>query len=742
MAIEFPISDLPLDLNLDDAVEAAYGDDLDWIAGKLRRGVSVLIEADKQVVTFLYSALRRRLRDPDAGRPLRCRFVSGQPRRPEGADDSPAQQQQMPSSLMALMIREITDLVRSAEPGTVIVIPHVDLLTTTTRSGLSMEAKEVIALVYENPEVLLLGFKDPEFELPKTIEGVFTAKRQIMGIERRRLTRVIVQREARKFGVESFDPFSLYKYVSGLNVIRLRQILEQFTDRMDFDPRNPEARQRLFGEIRELTRGAELEIPKIQLEEDIGGYEGVKKRIRKDILDLLKRCDGMASEQEVRTVEELIPRGIIFEGPPGTGKTYFAKAIATEIDATAIVISGPEMKSKWVGESESNLRNIFTRARRSAPAIIIFDEIDSFAQRRGTYTGSGVEHSMVNQLLTEMDGFRKDELVFVIGTTNFVEALDEALLRPGRFELKIRIPYPKEKDRREILEIYRKKFKLDLPDEVFEYTVRKTSGFVNSDRRTRFSGDHLYALCRGLARESIRKGPDHTLTEEDVDEVSGDTFELSKPTEAEEKVIATHECGHAIVGVLLEEAARPDKVTIEGEDEMNLYYTRFDRDALGILTTTARAEADVAVAFGGRVAEEICYGAITSGDMSDLNQATRVARIMVEGWGMGVSQEFCYEESNDGFRRRRLSDHREQQIDDEVDQILNSQKAAARKLLEEHRETLEAMSDLLMEKRVLERKELKDFFSERGYTIDWREKKLKVTDEKGQVVENPGPATP
>ncbi|HBP18822.1 MAG TPA: ATP-binding protein, partial [Planctomycetes bacterium] len=110
---------------------------------------------------------------------------------------------------------------------------------------------------------------------------------------------------------------------------------------------------------------------------------------------------------------------------------------------------------------------------------IIFDEIDSFAQRRGTYTGSGVEHSMVNQLLTEMDGFRKDELVFVVGTTNFVEALDDALLRPGRFELKIRIPYPKEKDRRAILQIYRQKFDLVLSDELFEHMVRKTSGFVN-----------------------------------------------------------------------------------------------------------------------------------------------------------------------------------------------------------------------------------------------------------------------
>lgn len=721
MPIEFPLADLPTDLAEEDAVEAAYGDDLDWVADKLRRGVSVLLECDKQITSFLYGALRARLRESEGQRPLRCRYVAGQP---------PREGEQSPAGLMQLMIRQIGDLVRSAEPGTVIVVPHMDLLTTTTRSGLSMEAKEAIALVYENPEVLLLGFKDPEFELPKTIESVFTARRTILGIERRKLTRVILRREARKFGVETFDPFSLYKYVSGLNVIRLRQVMGQFGDRMDFDPRSPEARTRLFHEIRELTRGAELEVPKVDLDRDIGGYEAVKERIRKDILTLLKACDQSLNESKVKAIEELIPRGIIFEGPPGTGKTFFAKAIASAIDATTIVVSGPELKSKWVGESEANLRNIFSRARKSAPSIIIFDELDSFAHRRGSYAGTGVEHSMVNQLLTEMDGFRKEELVFVVGTTNFVESLDEALLRPGRFELKIRVPYPREKERRAILTIYREKFDLQIPDAVFDYVVRKTSGFVNSDRRVRFSGDHLYALCRGLARQAIRQGlgEPYTITQEDVDSVIGDAFEVTKPNESEERVIAAHECGHALVAALIPEAARPEKVTIEGEEDENQFYTSFDRDALGIITTTAKAEADIAVAFGGRVAEELCYGEISAGDMSDLHQASRLARVMIEAWGMGESQEFCYEETSEGYKRRRLSDHREQQIDAEVDVVLDRQREVARTILAENRETLEAMTTLLLEKRALERKDLKDFFAGRDYSIDWREGKLKVTE--------------
>src|SRR5262249_10250069 len=157
---------------------------------------------------------------------------------------------------------------------------------------------------------------------------------------------------------------------------------------------------------------------------DIGGYAKVKRRLRAEILDVLALKDRSTEADEITRLEELIPRGMIFWGPPGTGKTLFAKAMAAAIGAALTVLSGPELKSRCGGESEETLRQIFPRSRQSAPAIIVFDELDSFASARGTYTGSGVEHSMVNQLLTEMDGFRKGELVFVVGTTNFVEILD------------------------------------------------------------------------------------------------------------------------------------------------------------------------------------------------------------------------------------------------------------------------------------------------------------------------------
>src|SRR5262249_25053971 len=156
-------------------------------------------------------------------------------------------------------------------------------------------------------------------------------------------------------------------------------------------------------------------------------------------------------------------------------------------------------------------------ARQSAPAIIVFDELDSFASARGTYTGSGVEHSMVNQLLTEMDGFHKEELVFVVGTTNFVEILDPALLRPGRFEFHLHIPYPNEEDRRAILRIYDQKMRLRMSAETLEHAVKRTDYVVpGAAAGTLFSGDHLNALCRAVARRRLREQRTDETTPEDI----------------------------------------------------------------------------------------------------------------------------------------------------------------------------------------------------------------------------------
>ncbi|MEO2090022.1 MAG: AAA family ATPase, partial [Gemmataceae bacterium] len=473
MSVLTPESELPSSLDSTQAVEAAYTAELAEVASYLARGLPTLIECDKELAPFLFMNVRSRLRDQN----LRCIYLDGRPRETD-------QQGPMPVGLIGTMIAQLREAVRGVVERRVVVLPHLDLLTTS-QGGLTGEAREVIPLLYENPELVWLGFKDPSFPLPKVIENLFPHRMSILGVGRNRLKSLVTQREARKFG-RPFNPWQLYKYVSGVNAVRLRKLLSTLEGE-DY-PADP---KQVYRQLRQATLSGELEMPDVDLDKDIGGYAKTKKQLRQEILDVLGKRDKSTNPDDIARLEELLPKGMIFWGPPGTGKTFFAKAIATAIGAAITIVSGPELKSKWVGESEENLRQIFHRARQSAPAIIVFDELDSFATRRGSYTGSGVEHSMVNQLLTEMDGFHKEELVFVVGTTNFVESLDPALLRPGRFEFHLHIPYPDDADRKEILKIYDRKMKLQMTPEAVDYAVRRTGENFLTNTGTPFSGDHL-----------------------------------------------------------------------------------------------------------------------------------------------------------------------------------------------------------------------------------------------------------
>ncbi len=1139
MSLSTPESQLPNSLTAQESVEAAYAAEMAEVAGQVVRGLPSLIECDKELAPYLFVNLRARLRDQN----IRCIYLDGRPR------EADAQGGPMPTGLMGTMIAQLREAVRGAVERRVVVLPHLDLLTTS-QGGLTGEAREVIPLLYENPDLVWLGFKDPSFPLPKVIENLFPHRLSILGVSRGRLTKLITQKESRKFG-RDFNPWHLYKYVSGVNAVRLRKLLSTLEGE-DY-PADPKTAYR---HLRNATLTGTLEVPDIDLKRDIGGYEKVKQRLREEILDVLTRRDQATTPEDVTRLEELIPRGMIFWGPPGTGKTYFAKAIATAIGAAVTIVSGPELKSKWVGESlpyeeevfvvvngeakhvaigelveghcdgdsvqawtcddegragllpvtgflkhrgpdyvdvlttetgrqvrvtgghslfvesngklgevfaeqvepgvtrvavplrlhapgvvteldlldllagrsdvrvqgfpaevgeaagvgggvatarvskpltvaayetacsalglmvdpasvnlycwhrkktlpgalpltadlgeflglwaadgcyantgvrlachaaqsdriealcrrlfghvtrypkpkspnsvdlvvnhtllrhlmrdglkmldgshrkrvpafvflapkafvaaylrgyvsgdgtfngksieattvsrglaadvatllqyfgivarlkhrpeprglpavrvrfgwsvflrtfadqigflddarqaklrtyvdgmtfcrdaqtprghilndvlwdlvvskervpygrehvydlsvpgterfvagygnvlvhnsEENLRQIFHKARQSAPSIIVFDELDSFATARGTYTGSGVEHSMVNQLLTEMDGFHKDELVFVVGTTNFVESLDPALLRPGRFEFHLHIPYPEPEDRRAILDIYNAKMRLGMTADAVDYAVKRTNDYVVGQAGgTRYSGDHLNALCRAIARLRLREDLHGETDSKLVERAMTAWIDRPTMTRKEETVLAVHEAGHAVVALFCEHSPAVERITIASEMKWAFGYVKYADPAHKYIHTVNYYLDMMCVALGAREAERVMLDDISLGATADLESATAIARDLVETHGLAGGKysvvQFVDNSRRDSSAPRRadLAAATLQALDDRIAEIVEQQRSRAEALVKEHKALIVTLRDILLEHKTIDSKAL------------------------------------
>ncbi len=303
--------DLPAQLTVEQSVEAAYAHELAEVSTKLKRNLPALIEADKDLAPYVYVNLRKRLKALG----MECKYLDGRPREEDKSGP-------VPTGLMGTMIAQLRDAVRGATTDLdsrgnvvrrVIVLPHLDLLTTS-QGGLTGEAREAIVLLYENPEIVWLGFKDPSFPLPKVIENLFAFRISLLGIPRSRLPHLITQQECRKFG-RPFNPWALYKYISGVNAVRLRRLLSTL-EGQDY-PADP---KEAYRQLRQATLSGTLEIPDVLLERDIGGYEKVKKRLRQEILDVLARRDTATSEEDATRMEELIPRGMIFWGRPAPVK--------------------------------------------------------------------------------------------------------------------------------------------------------------------------------------------------------------------------------------------------------------------------------------------------------------------------------------------------------------------------------------------------------------------------------------
>ena len=688
---------IPDDVTPLDAVEAAFGELLAEAARRLRSGMPVLVECDKDMTVFVYKILRDRLKKDGFG----CIYLDGQDRKSGANGDVAPDSTGQSRSLMDSIVGQLREAVRGLVDGKVVVLPHLDLLTVS-QQDLTTQGREVVPLLHENPELVWLGFNDPSYTLPPVVAHLFPWKASLVGIPRDRIARLVTRREMAKFGVD-FSPIDLYKHVSGLNPVRLRKILSRIEG-----PDFPDTPRGALSQIRQATVAGQLEIPHVDLEKDIGGYCDVKKHLNEEILEILARRDHAPDEEARQRLERLIPRGIIFWGPPGTGKTLFAKAFATSLGAAVIVVSGPELKSKWVGQSESNLRRIFHQARMSAPSVIVFDEIDSFAVKRGTYSGSGAEHSLVNQLLTEMDGFRREELVFVIGTTNFAESLDPALLRPGRFEYQLEIPYPDEEARRSILQIYDKTWGLAFSAEALEKAVDRTRHNVpGAAPGTHFSGDHLQALCRSLARDRLRAEKTSETTPADIESALTAMHRLPRMTPAEQRVVAIHESGHALATLMTPNSPPLRRISLQDDVVGTSGYVECFSRPNRHVTTLGEMLDRICVLMGGREAERILLGDVSLGSTMDIQMATHIARELVEVHGLGSDNLAPLNARGATTDRQDIwGVEQRDRLDSAINAILDMQRLRCASILKAHKDLVETLAEILLDKQSIEAAEL------------------------------------
>ncbi|HLW03745.1 MAG TPA: ATP-binding protein [Ktedonobacterales bacterium] len=442
----------PARLGDTEAVQIAYRDELEAVAAYLENDLSVLISCDKILTEHIYDYVCKR-----AGRmPVLDDSVPAEAERAAGARDALNRvlQGQAGQSIEA----NIPLLIRSLRDGQVLVLRSLDVLDTPS----------LIEVLYQGAsgekKPQLLGFLDPSLEVKKVLTNRFAIRFPIMGLPRyirpapgdpniHTVERLITAKERGCF--KDFDAEGLYKNVAGLNAIQFRNAMRYVGATVAPDSRSRD----IYYVIRQFKTSAsdEIEIPDTNFK-NIGGYEQVKDELKQIVALTTGHVSGLDESER----QKLIPRGLIFHGPPGTGKTLFAKAIANEMNATIQMVSGPEIMDKYVGQSESNLRHIFATARRNAPSVIFFDEFDSIAGQRSAYSadgGSRANNAVVAQLLTELDGFREDQAVLVIGTTNRIDIIDEALLRPSRFR-PIEIGLPNNLERRSVAAYHAEKFRV------------------------------------------------------------------------------------------------------------------------------------------------------------------------------------------------------------------------------------------------------------------------------------------
>ncbi len=450
---------------------------------------------------------------------------------------------------------------------------------------------------------------------------------------------------------------------------------------------------------------------------DVAGQAAAKQEVE-EIVEFLKQ------PQKYTELGGKIPKGALLVGPPGTGKTLLAKAVAGEADVPFFSISGSDFVEMFVGVGASRVRDLFRQAKEKSPCIIFIDEIDAVGRARGknpSMGGNDERENTLNQLLTEMDGFGSNSGVIILAATNRVDILDKALLRAGRFDRQIYVDLPDLNERKEVFGVHLRPLKLDNTVDV-DLLARQTPGF---------SGADIANVCNEAALIAARHskpsvGKDDFLAA--IDRIVGGLEKKTKVmTAAEKRAIALHEAGHATISWFLEHANPLIKVTIvpRGRALGAAWYLPEERQ----ITTKEQMLDEMCATLGGRAAEEVFIGHISTGAMNDLERVTKQAYGMIAYAGMSDKlPNLCYYSNDEYSFNKPYSEHTAELIDQEVQKMINEQYARAKALLQEHKEGHNQLAQLLIDREVIFAEDVEKIFGKRPWAS--RSEEIMATEEK------------
>jgi cell division protease FtsH len=445
---------------------------------------------------------------------------------------------------------------------------------------------------------------------------------------------------------------------------------------------------------------------------DVAGVEEAKT-------ELVEVVDFLKTPERFTQIGARIPKGVLLVGPPGTGKTLLAKAVAGEAGVPFFSISGSEFVELFVGVGSSRVRDLFEQAKKQAPCIVFIDELDAIGKSRssgGFYGGNDEREQTLNQLLTEMDGFAAgDATVIVLAATNRPESLDSALLRPGRFDRQVLVDRPDLSGREAILRIHAQKVKLG-PDVDLRAIATRTPGFAGADLANMINEAALLAARRrseAVAQEDLAEAIERV--------VAGLEKKSRVLNDKEKKIVAYHEVGHALVGALTPGSGRVEKISIVPRGMAALGYTLQLPTEDRFLMDEAELRSQIATMLGGRSAEEVIFGSITTGAANDLQRATDLAERMVTTYGMSkVLGPLAYEQGQQPMflgngaanPRRMVSEQTAEAIDREVKDIVETAHQQALDILQQNRDLLEEIATQLLETEVIEGNALQNLLSQ------------------------------